>query len=366
MLVFMPLAVILLVLILGFPFGLLLTGSQQQPPAPTVSTLVVRAAAWQPTVEVVGSLSASRGADLAFEVPGVVEQVFFESGGQVRAGQELVRLRSQDDAARLRTLQASAELARTNFARGERLWEIQGISKAELDTFAATLRSAQAQVAEQQAIVGKKVLRAPFAGRLGIRQVNVGQYVTPGAVVATLQVLDPIKFDFSVPQQLLGQLRVGQALAVRIDSFPNAEFAGVIETIDPKVDPATRNIAVRASLTNTDGQLLPGMYATAEIETGATQNHLTVPQTAVTFNPYGNTVFKVEEQTANGEKSLVARQVFVTTGETRGDQVAILSGINQGDTIVSAGQFKLQNGQAITVNNTVQPSNDPNAAPVDR
>jgi membrane fusion protein (multidrug efflux system) len=275
-------------------------------------------------------------------------------------------MRLQDDAARLRTLQSQAELARTNYARGQRLWEIQGISKAELDTYAATVQSAQAQVAEQQAIVAKKVLRAPFAGRLGIRQVNVGQYVTPGAVVATLQVLDPIKFDFNVPQQLLDQLRVGQMLAVKIDSFPNAEFAGVIETIDPKVDPATRNIAVRATLTNANGQLLPGMYATAEIETGGTQNHLTVPQTAVTFNPYGNTVFKVEEQTANGQKSLVARQVFVTTGETRGDQVAILSGIKEGDTIVSAGQFKLQNGQAITVNNTVQPTNDPNAAPVDR
>jgi membrane fusion protein (multidrug efflux system) len=159
---------------------------------------------------------------------------------------------------------------------------------------------------------------------------------------------------------------VGQMLAVKIDSFPNAQFAGVIETIDPKVDAATRNIAVRATLTNANGQLLPGMYATAEIETGGTQNHLTVPQTAVTFNPYGNTVFKVEEQTANGQKSLVARQVFVTTGETRGDQVAILSGIKEGDTIVSAGQFKVQNGQTITVNNTVQPTNDPNAAPVDR
>jgi membrane fusion protein (multidrug efflux system) len=316
---------------------------------------------------VVGSLMASRGADLSVEVAGVVEQVYFDSGGAVRAGQPLVRLRAQDDQARLRTLQASAELAAANHARNQALWNIQGISRAEVEAGEAALKSAQAAVAEQQALIEKKIVRAPFDGRLGIRNVNTGQYVNPGTVVATLQVLDPIKFDFTVPQQLLEQIKVGQAITVKVDAFPNADFMGTVETIDPKVDAGTRTIAARATLTNVSGQLLPGMYATAEIETGAPQDRLTVPQTAVTFNPYGNTVYRVEEQTAeNGQKSLVVRQTFVETGERRGDQIAILSGVKEGDVIVSAGQFKVQNGATVVVNNDVQPPNDPNARPLDR
>jgi membrane fusion protein (multidrug efflux system) len=367
LIVWVPVFLIVAVLILGFPLGMMLMRGFPTPPPSAVSTVVAKQEPWQPSIAVVGSLSASRGADLAFEVPGVVEQVHFDSGGLVRAGQPLVRLRAQDDIARLRTLQASAELASANSARNQRLWEIQGISRAEVDAGEAQLKSAQAAVAEQQALVEKKVVRAPFEGRLGIRNVNVGQYVTPGTVVATLQVLDPIQFDFTVPQQLLEQVKVGQTLAVKVDAYPEAEFAGTVTTVDPKVDAATRNIAARATLTNTDAQLLPGMYATATIETGVPQNQITVPQTAVTFNPYGNTVYVVEEQTAaDGTKSLTVRQTFVTTGDRRGDQIAIVSGIKEGDVIVSAGQFKVQNGATVVVNNDVQPSNDPNARPVDR
>jgi membrane fusion protein (multidrug efflux system) len=365
--VWVPVFLVVMVLILAYPLGRMLMRGFPPPPTPTVSTITVRSEPWQPQIAVVGSLMASRGADLAVEVAGVVEQVHFDSGGAVRAGQPLVRLRAQDDAARLRTLQAAAELAASNDARNRQLWDIQGISRAQVEAGEAELKSAQAAVAEQQALIEKKVVRAPFDGRLGIRNVNAGQYVNPGTVIATLQVLDPIKFDFTVPQQLLEQVKVGQSITVNVDAFPNADFMGTIETIDPKVDAGTRTIAARATLTNVSGQLLPGMYATAQIETGAPQNRLTVPQTAVTFNPYGNTVYRVEEQTSeDGTKPLVVRQTFVETGERRGDQIAILSGVNEGDVIVSSGQFKVQNGATVVVNNDVQPPNDPNARPVDR
>jgi membrane fusion protein (multidrug efflux system) len=183
----------------------------------------------------------------------------------------------------------------------------------------------------------------------------------------TLQALDPIYLDFFLPQQVLERVRVGQDISVTVDTYPNATFAGKITTIDPKVDASTRNVAVRATLPNRDRRLLPGMFANATIETGAPVRYITLPQTAITFNPYGNMVFRVIEETdKEGKQSLIARQTVVTTGQTRGDQIAVLSGLSEGDLIVSAGQTKLQNGAAITVNNAVQPSNDPNPQPRER
>jgi len=336
------------------------------PPAAVVSTIVAEEALWQPNTGVVGTLTASVGADLASEVAGVVEEVYFDSGGSVEAGAPLVRLRSTDENARLRTLEASAQLAEATFNRSQRLLEIQGISTAQVEASEAELASARAQVAEQRAIIEKKMIRAPFAGELGIRQVNVGQYVNPGTVVATLQALDPIHMDFTVPQQMLQILKVGQPVAIRVDAYPNETFSGEIATIDPKVEEATRSIAVRAVITNSDRRLLPGMFATADIQTGGEVSYITVPQTAVTFNPYGSVVYVVSEVTEGETTRLVANQNFVTTGETRGDQIAILSGIEPGTTIVSAGQFKLQNGATVEINNEVQPSNDPNPRPLER
>ncbi len=364
--IIVPIVLIVAAFILVFPLGMMLMRGFPAQPAPAVSTITASNQAWQPQVEVIGSLTATRGADLAAEVAGVVDQVYYESGGEVRAGQPLIRLRSTDETARLATLQASAELAETTNARATKLWDIQGISRAEVDTAAASLKSARAAVAEQAALIEKKMVRAPFAGRLGIRNVNTGQYVNPGAIIATLQVLDPINLDFTVPQQMLERLQVGQAIEVRVDSHPNDVFMGKIETIDPKVNPGTRAAAIRATLANADGKLLPGMYATAHIETGMPATYITVPQTVVTFNPYGNTVFKVEKKVTDGKETLVATQAFVTTGETRGDQIAILTGVKEGDTLVSAGQFKLQNGATVQINNEVQPSNDPNPAPTER
>jgi membrane fusion protein (multidrug efflux system) len=345
-----------------------LGGGQQAPAAPVVSTITASYEDWQQKLQIVGSLRAYQGADLAFEVPGVVEKVFFESGGDVRTGSVLVTLRSGDDLARLRTLQATARLAQTNYARAQRLWSIKGISRQQVEEYAAALASARAQVAEAQALLAKKILRAPFAGHLGLRHVNVGDYVNPGTAIVTLQALDPIFLDFSVPQQKLAQLKVGQPVTARFDAYPGVTFNGQITVIDPKADPATRNVSVRATFPNADRRLVPGMYASAEIFVGQPQRFITLPQTAVTFNPYGQTVYVIEAKPAQGEKpaSLIARQNFITTGDTRGDQIQVLTGIKAGDEVVTAGQIKIQNGATVAINNKIQPTNNPNPAPVER
>jgi membrane fusion protein (multidrug efflux system) len=320
-----------------------------------------------PRIEVVGTFQPVRGADLSVEVPGIIDEVNFDSGGDVAAGALLMRLRDNDEVAKLRTLEAARDLAQTNFNRDRAQLDRMLISRAQFDVTAANLQSAQAQVTEQQAIIAKHTLRAPFAGHLGIREVNAGQFINPGTKVVTLQALDPIYLDFFLPQQVLERASVGQQVTVRVDTYPNATFTGRITTIDPKVDAATRNVAVRATLPNRDRRLLPGMFATAEILTGTPERYITLPQTAITFNPYGNMVYRVlEEKNAEGKDSLIARQTVVQTGQTRGDQIAIVSGLNEGDLVVSAGQTKLQNGSPIVINNAVQPSNDPNPQPRER
>lgn len=335
-------------------------------PPQTVSTTTAGLQDWQHSLEAVGSLRAVNGADLSLEVPGIVEEIAFNSGDDVEAGQLLLRLRSDDDVSRLQSLQASAELAQIVYERDQKQLKIQAVSQATLDADAANLKNAKAQVAEQQAVVDKKFVRAPFAGHLGIRQVDVGQYVGPGTTIVTLQALDPIYVDFFLPQQALEQIKVGQPATVKVDTYAGETFPGEISAINPKVDVSTRNLQVRATLKNPDHRLLPGMYATVDIEVGQPQRYVTLPQTAITFSAYGDTVYVVEDKGkgANGQPQLVARQTFVTTGDTRGDQIAVLNGLKQGDTVVTTGQIKLHNGAPLAINNKVQPTNDPNPAPV--
>jgi membrane fusion protein (multidrug efflux system) len=282
----------------------------------------------------------------------------------VKAGAQIIKLIDADDVAKLHTLEASRDLAQVNFNRDSAQLQRQLISQAQFDVTSSNLKQLMAQIAEQEAIVAKKTLRAPFDGHLGIRTVNTGQYIAPGTVVVTLQALDPIFIDFFVPQQQLGQVRVGQSIDVKVDAFPNSTFTGRITTIDPKVDPATRNVAVRATLPNQGRRLLPGMYATAMISTGQQQRYITLPQTAITFNPYGNMVYLLKPgKDKAGKDALIATQTVVTTGATRGDQIAVLSGLNPGDEVVTAGQTKLQSGAAVTKNNVITPSNEPNPQP---
>jgi membrane fusion protein, multidrug efflux system len=339
----------------------------QGAPAQTVSTANAEYQEWQPRLEAVGSLRAVNGADLGLEVAGIVDEIHFNSGDDVEAGAPLLQLRADDDIAKLRSLEAAADLAQINYDRDRKQLKIQAVSQAIVDTDAANLRNAKAQVAEQQAIVDKKTIKAPFAGRLGIRAVDLGQYLSAGTTIVTLQALDPIYVDFTLPQQALDELKVGQPVSAVIDTYPGQTFTGVISAINPKVDTSTRNLQLRATLSNPDRKLLPGMFATVDIDTGAVQRYVTLPQTAITFSTYGDSVYIVEDKGkgANGQPQLVARQTFVTTGPTRGDQVAILNGIKPGDTVVSAGQIKLRNGVPIQVNNAVTPTADASPAPAD-
>ncbi|MGA2892854.1 MAG: efflux RND transporter periplasmic adaptor subunit [Xanthobacteraceae bacterium] len=338
-------------------------------PPQTVATGKAGYSQWQPTIEALGSLRAVRGADLSIEVSGVVDSISFNSGDDVEEGAVLLKLRSQDDAARLESLQATAQLNQIIYDRDQKQLKIQAVSQANLDTDAANLKNANAQVAQQQAVLDKKTLRAPFAGHLGIRAVDLGQYLSAGTAIVTLQALDPIFLDFFVPQQAIAQVRLGETVAIKIDAYKDQTFDGEITALNPKVDASSRNVQVRATLKNADHKLLPGMYATVDIATGAPQNYITLPQTAISYNPYGNTVYIVDSKGADaaGKPQLIARQTFVTTGPTRGDQVAILKGVNDGDTIVTAGQIKLHNGSTVLIDNSISPTADaaPNV-PLDR
>jgi len=349
----------------------------QGPPKFTVSTTKVQYQDWLPQLSAVGSLRAERGADLSAEVAGTVDAIEFTSGDYVKPGQMLLRLRSADDAAHLESLKAAAALAEITYTRDKAQFEAQAISQAVLDSDAANLRSAKAQVAEQQALLDKKFVRAPFAGQVGIRAVDLGQYLAAGTKIVTLQQLDPIFVDFYLPQQSLSEVHSGQKVTVATDSFPDQSFDGAISAMDPQVDSGTRNVVLRATLKNAARKLLPGMYANVSIEVGAPVRYLTLPQTAVAYNPYGATVYIVAPQSADTKGApvasaaakasqaggLIAKQVFVTTGPTRGDQVAIVKGIREGDEVVTSGQIKLRNGALITINNSVQPSEDPNPHP---
>jgi membrane fusion protein (multidrug efflux system) len=364
------------IIVLGAVFGWLFVKgiiikhvmSAMSNPPQTVSATKAGLGTWQPKIEAIGSLRALNGADLSIEVSGVVESISFNSGDDVQQGAELLKLRSEDDAAKLQSLQATAALNNINYQRDLQQFKLQAVSQANLDTDEANVKNANAQVAQQQAILDKKTLRAPFAGHIGIRAVDIGQYLSAGTTIVTLQALDPIYMDFFVPQQSIAQVRLGQTVAVKVDAYKDQAFPGEISAINSKVDPSSRNVQVRATLKNADHRLLPGMYATVEITTGAPQNYITLPQTVITYNPYGDTVYIVDSKgtDANGKPQLIARQSFVTVGPTRGDQVAVLKGVSEGDMIVTAGQIKLHNGSLLLIDNSVTPTADAAPVPVDR
>ena len=339
--------------------------SNAAPPA-TVTAAIAGYQTWQPQLVAVGSLRAVRGVDVTTEVAGLVRELAFNSGQEVKTGQVLVRLNDDSDRAQLASLQAAADLAQTVYKRDKAQFDIQAIAKAQLDADAADLKSKRAQVDQQAALVVKKTIRAPFAGRVGITTVNPGQYLNPGDAVVTLQAIDSIYADFFLPQQQLGQLQVGQAIVVDTDAFGNRTFDGKIRSINPRVDSSTRNVQIEATVDNSERKLLPGMYANVKIDAGGAQRYLTLPQTAITYNPYGATVFIVkpgEHKNAQGKIMPVAQQVFVTPGPTRGDQVAILKGISEGTQVVTSGQLKLKNGTPLVIDNRVLPANSPNPTP---
>lgn len=330
-------------------------------PVQTVSTTRAEALDWQPTLHSVGSVRAVNGTDLSAEVPGIVDEIRFESGDDVKAGQVLVNLRSGVDVAKLGEAQAAVELARADYRRYQELAPKGLVSKATLDTAESQFRSAEALVRQQQEGVKRTSIRAPFGGHIGLRVVDIGQYLNAGTRIATLQALDQLLVDFFLPQRDLGQLTARQRVTVTVDAWPDQKFIGEILAVDSKVDAQTRNVAVRARIDNPSHRLLPGMYVSVDVDAGKPVRYVTLPQTAIVYNSFGDAVFLVKD---TGGK-LTARQAFVKLGPTRGDQISILSGVEAGTTVVSAGQIKLQDGAPIRINNTVQPSSNPAPNPPD-
>jgi membrane fusion protein (multidrug efflux system) len=333
---------------------------------PVVATGKATIQTWQPRQTAVGSARASNGADLAAEIGGVVDQITFESGQDVAAGTVLLRLRPNDDDAKLAQLMASADLDAITLQRDQKQLAAHGVAQATVDSDAAALKVARAQVAAQQAVMAEKIVRAPFAGRLGVRQVDIGQFLAAGTTIVTLQQLDPMFVDFYLPQQALDQIAVGQKVEVTADAYPGRTFDGVISSLNAKVDPSSRMLQVRASVPNADGKLLPGMYLSVSVASGEAKPLVTIPLAAVAFNPYGSLVYVLQDQKdPQGKDQQVVRQQFVTTGASRGDEVSILKGLSVNDVVVTAGQLKLHNGSAVKIDNAVQPTDNPAPVPQD-
>ena len=334
-------------------------------PPQTVTSMKAVMDLWQPEQGSVGSLRAARGADLAFDVSGLVSAIRVKSGDEVRQGQLLVELNADDIIAQRRQLEANAALLKTNLERARQQLSYKGISQADFDSAEASYKAAMAGVNQQQALIDKRRLLAPFSGRVGIVSLNPGSYVNAGDVILTLQQLDPVFVDLNVPQGSLGQVKVGQTVVLSLDAFSDRPFLGEITAISPKLDAATRNAQVEARVPNKDRLLTPGMFANVAIQVGEQKNYLTLPQTAITFNPYGETVFMVRhsgKKDAKGKPEMpTAQSVFVTTGPKRGDQIAVLSGIKEGDEVVTSGQLKIKNGTPLIIDNSTKPPND--AAP---
>lgn len=365
-----------LVLIAALAFGFFLhirqiTANSPKPQPQTVTATEVSALEWQPQLTSVGTLTAVHGVDISSEVAGQVRKVNFKSGQNVRAGEVLVQLNADSEIAQMNALRAAAELAATTLKRDQAQFEAEAVSQAQVDNDTADLKSKTAQLAQQQALVAKKAIRAPFAGRLGITATNPGQYLNPGDKIVTLQAIDPIYVDFYLPQRQVGMVSVGQVVTARSDAYEDKIFRGKITAINPKLDTTTRNVQVQATIANPKHLLLPGMYASAIVDVGEKKRYLTLPQTAITYNPYGSTVFIVKPAAPKenapaapqAEAGLEVEQAFVTTGDTRGDQVAITSGLKEDQMVVTSGQIKLKNGSRVVVDNTVQPANSPNPTP---
>lgn len=332
-------------------------------PPQTISTVIAATDAWQPTIEAVATLRAGSGADLALQASGIVQTISFKSGDDVQEGQTLLQLNADDDLAKLASLQVTADNFAVTLRRDQEQFKIHAVSQATLDTDNANLRNEQALVDQQKATVAQKTLKAPIAGRLGIRQIDIGQYLGAGTSIVTLQKLDPMIADFYLPQQALSQIKVGQPVALAVDAYPGRTFPGKISAINVKVDSSSRNVEVWAVMTNPDGQLLPGMFAKASVSVGAPERWITLPQTAIVSNSFGDSVFLVDTKDGG---ALVARQVFVKTGRARGDQIAVTQGVRQGDTVVVAGQIKLRNGSPVVVDNNHVPVAESSPSIVDR
>jgi membrane fusion protein, multidrug efflux system len=339
--------------------------SSFQPPPEAVTTTVARQDRWPATLAAIGTVAAVHGVTVSADLPGIVERIAIDSGRTVREGEVLVQLDTRQEQAQLTAAEAQRDLARLNLDRTRGLADEGIVSRADYDRAAAEHKQAEARVGEIRATIERKRIRAPFSGVLGIRQVNLGQYLTAGEAVVPLQSLHPIYVNFAVPQQEVGHVHAGGEVRVTAEGLGGA-FPGRITALDSIVDEATRNVQVQATLANPEGRLHPGMFVEVQISLGAGSSVVALPTSAINYAPYGDSVFVVGEvEGPGGQKYRGVRQQFVKVGSARGDQVAVVSGVSAGEEVVTSGVFKLRNGAAVRVNNDVQPGNNPAPKPED-
>jgi membrane fusion protein (multidrug efflux system) len=341
-------------------------GASYQPPPEAVTTIVAAEERWPSTLNVIGTVSAVHGVTVSADLPGIVDAISFDSGKRVGVGELLIRLDTRQERAQLAAAVAQRELTALDFNRAGKLLQKGVIAQAEYDRMAAEAKQAVARVGEIQATIDRKQIRAPFTGVLGLRQVNLGQYLDGGAPVVSLQSMDPVYVNFAVPQQEIRTLKVGDTVHVGGDSIATAGPLGKVTAINSVVDEATRNVMVQATFRNPNGRLRPGMFVEVEAMLGTSAPTVSLPASAVSFAPYGNSVFVVSDlKGPNGKSYRGVQQRFVTLGNARGDQVAVLSGLKLGEEVVTSGVFKLRNGASVVVNNKIRPGNDPAPKPED-
>jgi membrane fusion protein, multidrug efflux system len=330
-----------------------------QPPPEAVTTIVATEQRWPETLSAIGTVAAVQGVTVSADLPGTVDRIGFESGRAVREGEVLALLDTRQEQAQLAAAESQRELAKANFDRMQGLLDEHVVSRAEFDQANAEYRQGDARVGEIKAAIARKTIRAPFSGLLGIRQVNLGQYLSAGTALVTLQSLNPIYVNFGVPQQAMSDVRAGRGVRVtEKDSTDGVEFSGRITAIDSIVDSSTRNIQAQATLANPDGRLRPGMFVQAEVTLGSPSTVIALPASSISYAPYGNSVYVVADlKDPKGKPYRGVRQQFVKVGVARGDQIAVTSGLKPGDEVVTSGVFKLRNGAAVQVNNKIRPSN---------
>jgi len=340
--------------------------SAYTPPPEAVTSVVVHPEQWPSTTGVIGTMEAVHGVMVSSDLPGTVTKINFDSGKSVREGEVLVELDTREERAQLAALEAQRDLAKINYGRWEQLVKEGVVSRLEYDQATAQQKQTEANVGAIRATIERKTIRAPFSGTLGIRKINLGQYLSAGTAVVQLQALNPIYVNFGLPQQALGQVRVGRNLRVTSEDLPGKVFTGKVTALDSVVDETTRNVQIQATLANPEGKLQPGMFVQVEVALGASRSVVPLPASAVSYAPYGNSVFVITDlKDPKGHTYRGVRQQFIKVDGSRGDQVAVVSGLNPGDEVVTSGVFKLRNGAAVQVNNKVQPGNNPAPKPED-
>ncbi len=364
--------IILAVLVIGglayFKFSSIQAQMKQVfvPPPDTVTTVIATPGDWAPALTAIGSFKPVEGVEVSTDLSGMVSKIGFESGKPVKKGDLLVQLDTTQEEAALRSAQARSDLANLNRERFQELFAKKSASKSDLDNVIAECRQAQAAVDEQKALISRKTICAPFDGQAGIRKINLGQYINPGTPLVDVTHLDPIYVNFSLPQQYVPDLAPGREVSVVVENVDTDTFKGAITALNSVVDPATRNIEVQATLANPEGNLLPGMFGKISVALPQKEKVIAIPGSAISYAPYGNSVFVVVDgKGPDGKSGKVLAQKNVQLGDTRGDQVAIVSGLDPGDEVVSSGVFKLRPGSSAVVNNAIQPGNNPAPKPND-